>query len=117
MSNMNFIIADMIEFLLDAKITFTHRDSAKIKSKQFAEFDYNGHVIFFCSKKFVCHSGFLQPYLCSKVQHLQCDLRLEVQHLVMLCIHGIVLFCYFTFEFIAVKPEIKPVATNQTQHS
>ena len=35
MSNINFLIADVIQFSSEAKINFSHRGAAKIKSKQF----------------------------------------------------------------------------------
>ena len=38
MSNINFLIADVILFLSDAKITFSQKDATKIKSKQFSDF-------------------------------------------------------------------------------
>ena len=37
MSNINFLIANMIKFSSDIKITFSQRDAIKIKSKQFSE--------------------------------------------------------------------------------
>ena len=38
MSNMTFLIADVIQFLSDTNITFTQRRATKIRSKQFSEF-------------------------------------------------------------------------------
>ena len=38
MSNMNFLIADVIQFSSNTKITFSQRGVTKIKSKQFSEF-------------------------------------------------------------------------------
>ena len=39
MSNMNFLIADVIQFVSGTMITFSQRGVTKIKSKQFSEFD------------------------------------------------------------------------------
>ena len=38
MSNMNFLIADVIQFASGKRITFSQGDATKIKSKQFLEF-------------------------------------------------------------------------------
>ena len=38
MSNMNFLITDMIQFSSDTKIAFSQGGAAKIKTKQFSEF-------------------------------------------------------------------------------
>ena len=46
MSNMNFLIADVIQFVSGTVITF----SAKIKSEQFSEFDSRTMVVVDCSQ-------------------------------------------------------------------
>ena len=38
MSNMNFLIPDVIYFVSGTMITFSKGDAAKMKSKQFSEF-------------------------------------------------------------------------------
>ena len=40
MSNMNFLIADVILLVSGTIITFSQGDAAKIKSKQFSEFGF-----------------------------------------------------------------------------
>ena len=66
---------------------------------------YNSHIVHvICQHSFIAKVS-LQPDLRSKVQHLQRDLHLEVQHLMMLCMCGVP-FCYFTFEFIVVNPDV-----------
>ena len=40
MSNMNFLIVYVIQFVFGIMITFSQGDATKIKSKQFSEFGY-----------------------------------------------------------------------------
>ena len=56
MSNMNFLIAEVIYFLSDTNIVFSQENATKIKSKQFSEFDsVSGPIIDSCILLETCH--------------------------------------------------------------